>query len=104
MALVSIAQDAIGKDSFATEVFDRLIAKNVAAHFGDQCHVGAKAGGGYRLVGAFAAGGHDELSARDGFAGPGQSAALDHHVGIHAANDNDSRRFHVKRSLPQLHR
>ena len=43
-----------------------------------------------RLVGAFAAGGGDELAAQDGFARPRNAVELDDHVGVGTADDEDA--------------
>ena len=82
-------------DAFTTEVFDCLIAEYVASNLGHESDFSAKSCGGYSLIGSLAASRHNELPARDRLTRRRQTRAFDYHVGIHAANDNDMRSFHL---------
>ena len=59
-----------------------LFSEHVPANTSDECDVAARAGRGHRLVGAFATGGRDKLTAQDGLARLRNAVELDDHVGI----------------------
>ena len=92
--VVRVAQHAVDVHALAAEVLDRLVAENVAADLGDQRDAGAEPGGGHGLVRPLAPARHDESPADDRFPRGGQPLALDDHVDVHAADDDDVRSFH----------
>ena len=88
--VLRIAKHGVDADAFAAEAFDGLVAEDVAAHLGHQRDLSAEPSGGHGLVGPLAARGHDEPAAGDRFARRGQMRSFYNHVGVDAADNDDT--------------
>ena len=82
-------EDVLGVDSFGTVEGAGDLAEGVLAELADEADVCPGAGGGYGLVGAFAAGSEIEGLAHAGFAPGGKAVDAEGEVGDVAAEDGD---------------
>ncbi len=84
-----ITRDEISVDSLTTIIVEGLIAERVLSHFRHESDVGAKLRGRDCLIGSLPTGRHDECAADHRFARPRQLRSFDHHIGVHAADDDN---------------
>jgi hypothetical protein len=73
-------------DARIHEAIAGLLAECVVPYSRNKRDIAAKPGGGYCLVGAFAAWDHGENAAENGFAGFGEAGATDDHISVAAAD------------------
>ena len=83
-------EDELGVDSLVAVEGAGDLAEGVGAELGDEGDVGSGAGGGYGLVGAFAAGAELEGLAHAGFSPGGEAVDAEGEVGDVAAHDGDT--------------
>ena len=92
--LLGIPDDAVGEDALLAIAGKGLIAEHILTDAGEEGDLGSEPGGGHGLVRAFPSRRHDELASRDRLAHGRDARAFDHHVGVAAADDHDSRSCH----------
>jgi hypothetical protein len=81
-------------DAILDKSSDGFISEHVLADTRDERDLAARASSRNRLIGALAPGSGAKLAAEDRFARRRDPFELDDHVGIRAADDEDSRLFH----------